>query len=242
MRATRRAALIQRFENRERARQQMRFFELCSLAGIYANERCCGDIDAGYHEIVKALDDIGFLGARVLYLDPDIRPPYFPQPRKLEKEKLKWLPHKTNPIITRQFIEAREKELGWPLVRDAYLAKGWTYSLPAARWLESKGITPPSSIAWSLKAREEKKATPNRKGRKPGRKPKFDWDDAKAFARQEWDMRGPFKNFETGWKANADLERLVMDYMSRHDEAGEPSDSSLKEHVSKWVLEFEAEN
>src|SRR5262249_46156035 len=28
------------------------------------------------------------------------------------------------------------------------------------RWLESKGITPPSSIAWSLKARDEKTAAP----------------------------------------------------------------------------------
>jgi hypothetical protein len=89
---------------------------------------------------------------------------------------------------------------------------------------------------------EEKTAAPNRKGRKPGRKPKFDWDDAKAFARQQWDIRGPFKNFETGWKGKADLERLVMDYMSRFDEAGGPSDSSLKEHVSRWILEFEAEN
>ena len=90
-------------------------------------------------------------------------------------------------------------------------------------------ITPPSSIA--------------RQGvRKSGRKPKFDWDDAKDFARQEWKKRGPFKNFETGWKGNADLERLVRDYMSRYDEAGTPSDSSLKERVSKWVPEFEAEN
>jgi hypothetical protein len=28
--------------------------------------------------------------------------------------------------------------------------------------------------------------------------------------------------------------------MLKYDEAGEPSASSLKEHVSKWVREFEA--
>lgn len=154
MGTTRRAAVIQRFENRERARQQMRFFELSSLAGIYANDRCRGNIDAAYRELIKSLDDVGFLGSRILYLDPDIQPPYFPQPRKSEEDELKWLPHKQNPIITRQFIEAREKELGWALVRDAYLAKSLVLSLPAAQWLQSKGITPPSSLAWTLKIPE----------------------------------------------------------------------------------------
>ena len=208
----------------------MRHFKLADLAGLYAKERCCGDVDAAYKELVLAFDQVGFSGTKVLFAHPDVSPPYF-----------NGLPRST-PIITRQFIEARKKEMGWPAVLDAYLALSWVEALPAAQWLQSKGITPPNSIAWSLKAREEKTVAPKHEGRKPGRKPKFDWDDAKDFARQEWDTRGPFKNFETGWKANADLERLVRDYMSKHDEAGEPSDSSLKEHVSKWVLEFEAEN
>jgi hypothetical protein len=138
----------------------MRFFELSSLAGIYANQRCRGDIDAGYRELIEAIDHIGFLGSRILYLDRDVQPPYFSQPIKSEKEKPKPLPHKTNPIITRQFIEIREKNLGWPVVRDAYLAKSWINSLPAAQWLQSKGITPPSSIDWSLKPRDAACAKP----------------------------------------------------------------------------------
>jgi hypothetical protein len=80
------------------------------------------------------------------------------------------------------------------------------------------------------------------KAKRSGRKPKFDWDDAKAFAQQEWNKRGPFNNVDTGWKSNADLERLVADYMSRHDDKGEPSTSVLKEHVSAWVLEFQVDN
>jgi len=120
-----RSTVIERFVRKERARSQMRFFELSSLAGIYANNRCNGDIDVAYRELIKALDDVGFLGSRVLYLDPDIRPPYFPQPRKSDKEKLKWFPHKQNPIITRQFIEDRERFLSWSIVRDDYLAKSW---------------------------------------------------------------------------------------------------------------------
>ena len=81
-----------------------------------------------------------------------------------------------------------------------------------------------------------------RQSKKIGRKPKFDWDDAKAFAQQEWNKRGPLNNVDTGRKSTADLERLVADYMSRHDDKGEPSTSVLKEHVSAWVLEFQADN
>jgi hypothetical protein len=58
-----RAAVIHRFVLKERAREQMRFFELSSLAGIYANNRCNGDIDAAYRELIKSFDDVGFLGA-----------------------------------------------------------------------------------------------------------------------------------------------------------------------------------
>src|SRR5262249_3901126 len=114
---TRRADVIERFELQERRRPQMRYFKLADLAGLYAEKRCHGDIDAAYRELVKALDHAGFLGSRVLYLHPDIQPPYFPKPRKSEEEKLEWLPHKTNPIITRQFIDAQEKESGWTIVR-----------------------------------------------------------------------------------------------------------------------------
>jgi hypothetical protein len=76
-----RDAVVRRFALKERAREQMRFFELSSLARIYATA-CGGDIDAGYREVIKSLDDVGFLGSRILYLDSDVQPPYFLQPRK----------------------------------------------------------------------------------------------------------------------------------------------------------------
>jgi hypothetical protein len=79
--------------------------------------------------------------------------------------------------------------------------------------------------------------------KRPGRKPKFDWDDAKAFARKEWDKRGgSFNNFDTGWKGSADLERLVAEYMLKHDPAGEPAHSTLGEYIRNWISEFEAGN
>jgi hypothetical protein len=155
-----RAAVIHRFELKERAREQMRFFEFSSLAGIYANNRCNGDIDAAYRELIKALDDVGFLGSRILYLDPEGGPPYFLERRTSPEAPLVPRPHKQNPLITKKFIEAREQELGWIIVRDAYLAKSWVWSLCAARWLQSKGITPPGSIGWSLKVRETARAEP----------------------------------------------------------------------------------
>ena len=84
---------------------------------------------------------------------------------------------------------------------------------------------------------------PTIKRQRAGRKPKFDWDDAKAFARKEWDKRGgPFNNFDTGWKGNADLERLVAEYMLKHDPAGEPAHSTLGEYLKNWISEFEAGN
>jgi hypothetical protein len=151
-----RGAIIERFVRKERLRERMRFFELSSLAAIYAKERSGGDVDAAYREIVDALDETGFLGSRVLYLHPAVRPPYFTERLRSKKVIPKPLPHKNNPIITRQFIEARERNLSWADTRDAYLAKSWVASLYAGRWLQSKGITPPNSIAWALLKRVEK--------------------------------------------------------------------------------------
>jgi hypothetical protein len=155
-----RAAVIHRFVLKERARSRMRFFELSSLAGIYANDRCNGDVDAAYRKLIKAIDDIGFLGSRILYLGPDVGPPYFSEPLTSPEVPLVPKPHKQNPLITRKFIEAREHELGWIIVRDNYLAKSWVQSLYAARWLQSKGIAAPGSISWSLDSRDEKMPTP----------------------------------------------------------------------------------
>src|SRR5262249_37958786 len=108
----------------------------------------------------KAIDDIGFLSSRILYLDPDVGPPYFSEPLTSPNVPFVHKPHKQNPLITSKFIEARENGVGWIIVRDDYLAKSWVQSLYAARWLQSKGIAPPSAIAWSLKARDATCAEP----------------------------------------------------------------------------------
>ena len=53
---------VEHFERQERARAKMRFYELSSLAAIYAKERCSGNIENAYEELIKALDDVGFWG------------------------------------------------------------------------------------------------------------------------------------------------------------------------------------
>ena len=77
---------------------------------------------------------------------------------------------------------------------------------------------------------------------KAGAKPKYDWSDAKEFAIKQRKERGPFTDFDDGWKGQADLERLVAEYMSRYDPAGEPSETQLKAYVGEWLREFEAGN
>jgi len=58
-RARERALVIERFERRERSRPQMRVFEFAVMATLYAKERCNGNIDVAYQELIKALDKGG---------------------------------------------------------------------------------------------------------------------------------------------------------------------------------------
>jgi len=76
-RSRERAVVIERFARQERARPQMRWFELAVMAALYAKERCNDNIDVAYQELIKALDRTGFLGSRILYLHPEVSPPYF---------------------------------------------------------------------------------------------------------------------------------------------------------------------
>ncbi|MCA1527340.1 hypothetical protein [Bradyrhizobium yuanmingense] len=74
-----------------------------------------------------------------------------------------------------------------------------------------------------------------------GRAPKYDWDDAMSYALQLMDQRGDFqdpKNAVAGWRKQADLMALVIEYMSKHNGGEEPSESQVKAHLSdtlhKW--------
>jgi hypothetical protein len=129
---TARAASIERFERRARSQDPIRYFAVETMAALYARHRGDADTLPAYRELMKALDGVGHLGSRVLYLHPDISPPYFPPH-----------PHKGAPIITRAFIAQRVDESGIELTRDAYLSRCWIDAASARRWLNSYGIDAP---------------------------------------------------------------------------------------------------
>jgi hypothetical protein len=162
---SRRALVIERFERRERARDQRRFLDLPTMAALYSKERSSrGDLDTAYHTLVRSLDDVGFLGTRILYLHPDVSPPYFRPPDRNPNPKAPlppYIPHKTKPLITRSFIEQQIRSMGWDVTRDAYLARCWIDATCANRWLNSHGIAVPGLVARSSKDPSNKKsATP----------------------------------------------------------------------------------
>jgi hypothetical protein len=144
-RTTPRAIVIERFERKERARPDRRFVPLSTIAKLYAKESHC-TLDDAYRELIKALDTVGFLGTRVLFLHPDISPPYI-RPRDTNPTPSApppaHLPHKKAPLITRSFIEDRIREMDFGTVRDGYLARCWIAVVSATRWLNSHGITAP---------------------------------------------------------------------------------------------------
>jgi hypothetical protein len=80
------------------------------------------------------------------------------------------------------------------------------------------------------KSAENARIVPARKGRKP----MYDWEDAMNFAKMEFEKRGDYndpQNAADGWRSQADLARLVMDYMKKHNGGKEPSESEVKRHL-----------
>ena len=62
----------------------------------------------------------------------------------------------------------------------------------------------------------------------------YDWEDAMNFAKGEFQNRGDYndpQNAVDGWRSQADLARLVLNYMEKHNGGKEPSDSEVKSHL-----------
>ena len=67
-----------------------------------------------------------------------------------------------------------------------------------------------------------------------GRAPIYDWEDAMNFAKGEFERRGDYndpQNAEDGWRSQADLARLVLTYMAKHNGGKQPSESEVKKHL-----------
>jgi hypothetical protein len=73
---------------------------------------------------------------------------------------------------------------------------------------------------------------------KRGRKMKYDWPDVRDFVFETISQKGEFQEWDTEWKCQADLERLVTGYMGKRQE--HPSVSTVREYVSKYLKEWRA--
>jgi hypothetical protein len=84
------------------------------------------------------------------------------------------------------------------------------------------------------KSAENAQIVPARKGSPPI----YDWEDAMNFAEGEFKRRGDYndlQNAEDGWRSQADLARLVADYMAKHNGGNVPSDSMVKSHLKNLL-------
>jgi hypothetical protein len=69
----------------------------------------------------------------------------------------------------------------------------------------------------------------------PGAKMKYDWPEVRDLVFKIMEKNGEFKDWDvgSGWTCQADLVRLVMDYLNN-----EPSDSSVKSYVKKFLFDW----
>jgi hypothetical protein len=74
-----------------------------------------------------------------------------------------------------------------------------------------------------------------------GRAPTYDWSDAMEFAVKQLDERGDFsrpEHAQAGWRSQADLMRLVIDYMTKFNDGNEPPESTVKHHLKTTIAEW----
>jgi hypothetical protein len=74
-----------------------------------------------------------------------------------------------------------------------------------------------------------------------GRAPTYDWSDAMEFAVKQLDERGDFsrpEHAQAGWRSQADLMRLVIDYMTKFNDGNEPPESTVKYHLKTTIAEW----
>lgn len=80
-----------------------------------------------------------------------------------------------------------------------------------------------------------------------GRRASYDWDDIEQFARQQLETKGEFQEWDIdgGWRSQADLEKLVTEYIERthRKPGGEPKSavaSTVREHVKPVIDRWRA--
>ena len=74
---------------------------------------------------------------------------------------------------------------------------------------------------------------------RPGAKMGYDWPDVRDLVFKTMDSNGEFNEWDVGnsWTCQADLERLVMEYLKN-----KPSESTVRKHVKKFLAEWRAKD
>ena len=81
-----------------------------------------------------------------------------------------------------------------------------------------------------------KKELPRRRGDKPD----FDWADVRDFVFQTMNNKGDFTAWDTcsDWRCQADLERLVCEYIEKTHGGHCPAESTIRDYASRFYKEW----
>jgi hypothetical protein len=72
------------------------------------------------------------------------------------------------------------------------------------------------------------------RNRRRGATPKFDWPEVEQFVFQKMDEEGDFREWDTEWKCQADLERAVSDYVASKYGAS-PAESTIRSRIGPML-------
>ena len=135
---------------------------------------------------------LGSWGPRVLYLHPDVSPPYFwehvPDPATPLPPLL---PHKTHPVITRKFIDERIRQNDLTDTISEHLARCWVPASHAARWLQSKAIPAPACIAFAAGEQTGDNVGPKSPNRRSASSPVDKYGDRPTNGSEDFERLDP---------------------------------------------------
>jgi hypothetical protein len=73
-----------------------------------------------------------------------------------------------------------------------------------------------------------------------GDKSDFDWSDVRDFVRQTMDKEDDFRPYDTcsDWRCQADLERVVRQYIAKTHGDRRPAESTIRDYASRFYKEW----
>jgi hypothetical protein len=185
-------------------------------------------------------------------------PAQLQQLREIEKRQLL-----QNTILEKSFIRLYTLLTSGRLAAEVQVAPDRFLKLPPETWRDADFaevyatgeihfVRPEGRLAsgkviisvhdlWSVLGEMLTRADPATLKGKPGAKGQFDWEDVSQFIFQELDSRGDFdqpENQSEHWKSAADLCRMTIAYIGKHNGGREPGWSTVKQRVRDAVCSW----